>query len=100
MAKVKLFLQALIVILILLAGVAFLYRNPALISVDFFAYRLSDVPLGVALLLSFVIGGLIGVLVRLPGGIWQTSQLKRKERKLDKTEHELALLKNESAKAS
>lgn len=99
MSKIKLILKLLIVVLILLAGIAFLYRNPALITVDFFAYKFSEVPAGIAILLSFVLGGLIGVLVRLPGGIWKSSQLKRKQRKLEKTEQALALLKNESAKA-
>lgn len=99
MAKLRLLLFLIILICVVLLALAFLYRNAAPAQVDFLMFDVIQGPVGVLLLGSFGLGAVLGLLVRIPGTIWQRSQAKIQRRALDRKEREIERLKNESAKA-
>ena len=99
MAKLRLLLFSLIILCVALAALVFLYRNAELITLDFILVRPFDISSGVLALAGFALGGVVGLLVRLPGSIFHHSKSKMQLRALAQKDKEIERLKSESAKA-
>lgn len=100
MAKLKLISYLIFLVLVILLGLAFLLRNSSPVSIDFFLGQPFELTVGLLVVLSFVFGGLVGVLVRVPSAVWQGSKARRREKVIAKQDLELANLKADSTKAS
>ncbi|TNC80564.1 MAG: hypothetical protein C9356_13475 [Oleiphilus sp.] len=99
MAKLRFFLFCFVLICVVLLALAFLYRNALPTQIDLIVFDVMHVSVGVLALASFVIGGVLGLVVRVPSAIWQRSQSKMQGRVLARKEREIERLKNEVAKA-
>ncbi len=100
MAKLKLLFDILLMITVFVLAVAFIYRNGELVTVDLLVTKISSLHLGWWLLLSFSLGGLLGLFARLPSTLSLKMKLRYDERKLQRQEEELNRLRREPAKGS
>ncbi|MDX1453672.1 MAG: LapA family protein [Oleiphilaceae bacterium] len=100
MAKLKLILEILIIIVVLLFAIIFIFRNATTVSVDLLALKIESLQLGWLLILAFIFGGLLGLFARMPSMIGMRMKTKHHERKLQKQEEELKQLRREPAKGS
>lgn len=100
MAKLKLLLLVCLTLCVLLISLAFIMRNDGAIAVDFFFFQLDQISVGIWILLSFVLGGLLGIVVRLPGAIWSASRYKAQNQKLARQSKRLKQLEQEPAKVA
>ena len=100
MAKLKFLFDLILVIFFLLIGLAFAFRNDAVVPLDFIVYRIDSMHLGFLVTLSFCLGGVLGLLVRLPGMFKMRLTQRHHQRKLERQENEILRLKGESVKGS
>ena len=100
MAKLKFLFEFIIVLLVLLIGLAFILRNDAQVSVDFYLAQVDTLPLGAWIVLSFALGGIVGTLVRLPTALGQRVTSKRQEKLLKQRDEQLKRLQGEPAKGN
>lgn len=100
MAKLKLIFDLLLLILVFVVAVAFIYRNGETVTVDLLFTRISALHLGWWLLLSFALGGLLGLFARLPSTLGLKMRRRYDERKIQRQEEELNRLRREPAKGN
>ncbi len=100
MARLKLIFDIIVVILFFLIGSAFAFRNDAIVGLDFYLYRIDSMHLGFLITLSFCLGGVLGLLVRVPGIVKLKLTQRHHERKLERQETEILRLRGETAKGS
>ncbi len=100
MAKLKLLFDLLLLLLVFILAVAFIYRNGQSVSVDLLAFKVHSLHLGWWLILAFIVGGLFGLLARLPSSLGMRLRQQQQSRKLKKQEEELKRLRGEPAKGN
>lgn len=98
MAKLKYLLLFVICLVILLASLAFIMKNDSPVVVDFFVFRFSDISIGIWLMMSFILGGFLGLVVRVPGAVWSSARFRVQSRKLAKQSEQLKRLEQEPSK--
>jgi len=95
MTTLKLIIYAVILLIVVVLGMTFGFRNDAAVTVDLLFTDVSTLGIGVWILLSFVVGSLFGWLVSLPGTIGLKVSSKQRQRKIDRQRDELSRLKGE-----
>jgi|GEM_PF-3142531 len=100
MAKLKLLIDVIIVLFFLLVGLAFTLRNDSVIVLDLLFARIENAHLGFLITLSFCLGGIVGLIVRVPGLYKLRLTQRHHERKIKRQQNEILQLKGESAKGN
>jgi len=100
MAFLKLVLSLLIVCVVVTVGLIFSFRNDAPVSIDFLLFQFSSMGLGFWVLLSFIVGIILGWLISLPKGLVLKFSNQHQQKKLDRQSHELSRLKGASVKGN
>lgn len=92
MAKLKLLLQIVIVIVLASVLLSFWLNNRSAVFLDLLFIELHDIPVANIVLLSFFLGGLLGLLVRFPGSLWMHFRDRQHKRKIEQQGKALAKL--------
>lgn len=100
MAKLKLLFFLCIMLVSLLLCVAFLLRNSESIAVDLFLIQSSQFTVGTWIVASFIVGGLLGLLVRIPGLVVSSARYKAQSRKVESQAKKIERLSQDPQKVS
>lgn len=96
----KLIVYSVIVLLVIVMGLIFGFRNETEIAVDFIFAHSPAVSIGFWILLSFLLGSIVGWVIGFPGNLALKLANKNLNRKLKRQENELSRLKGETVKGS
>ena len=96
MATLKFCFYLLVMLMFIVMGIVFSYRNEALVNVDFIFYQFPPLSVGFWVLSVFIIGVVLGGLLAYPKNIIQAIKLKRLSKKVAGHSSMPAQIKTES----
>lgn len=80
-SKIRLLIELIFLIIVIIAAVFFAMSNEASVTIDYLV-SVIEAPIGVALIFMFVLGGIIGFVVRLPSTWALRAKLAQTRKKL------------------
>ena len=93
MKMLKFFVSAMVVLVIVVFGLIFGFHNNEAITVDFLVFKSSSMGIGFWMLLSLLLGAILGWLISLPKVIFLKISNQRQQLKVNNQEAELSRLK-------
>jgi len=98
MASIRWILIVISIIFIGLISALFVFKNPALVTVDLLIYKSASLSVAMWLILAFVTGAILGLLAGIPAFIKYKAMFRRVSRQLAGKEKELQKLKGDLLK--
>ncbi len=100
MAMLKSLFYLLLMLVFIVAGLIFSFRNHTQVSVDLLFFQSSDFSIGFWLLVSFVVGAVLGIILIVPNNLVNKLKVHQLSKKVTKNKLSQSLIQVESNKGS
>lgn len=100
MAMLKSLFYLLVMLVFIIVGLIFLFRNQSLINVDFLILQSSNLSIGFWLLVSLLVGVVLGMMLVLPARFLQKRKIHQLSKKIKNNKMPQTHIKVESTKGA
>lgn len=98
MAMLKFCFYLLVMLVFIVTGLVFCFRNQSLVSVDFLFYQSAPLSIGFWVLSALIMGVVLGILLAYPQKIFQNLRIKYLSKQVSKSGALSPQVKTDSAK--
>lgn len=85
-------------LIVIVTGLVFSFRNQAVVSVDFLFYQFPSFSIGFWILSTLIVGVLLGIFLSYPKKLFQSIRIKRLSKKMSNDQSLSPKVKTDSAK--
>lgn len=82
MAMLRFLFYLLVMLVFIIAGLIFSFRNNTLINVDLIVLQIPSLSIGIWLLLSLILGVILGIILAFPKSVSQSLKIHKLSKKL------------------